>query len=161
MQLLRCFLMLAIAALGMAAGKAQTLAAAEPCPVSHDYHPLHKSCGRRHEENGALPHWSKRTGTEFCSTRERIPDTVLNNAREMKIDLSGIRDVVLSHSDDDHTGGLLNLRRELAKINAAALSRAYVAKGLFLRKDSFAGRRGGEPDRIAENGVRAHRRPIS
>lgn len=59
------------------------------------------------------------------------PDTVLKNAREMKIDLSDIRDVALSHSDDDHTGGLLHLRRELAKSNPAALSRAYVAKGFF------------------------------
>jgi 7,8-dihydropterin-6-yl-methyl-4-(beta-D-ribofuranosyl)aminobenzene 5'-phosphate synthase len=62
------------------------------------------------------------------------PDTVLNNAREMKIDLSGISQVVLSHSDDDHTGGLLNLRRELAKTNAAALSRTYVAKGFFYKR---------------------------
>ena len=62
------------------------------------------------------------------------PETVLNNAREMKIDLSGIREVVLSHSDDDHTGGLLNLRRELAKTNAEALSRTYVAKGFFYER---------------------------
>ena len=62
------------------------------------------------------------------------PETVLNNAREMKIDLSGIREVVLSHSDDDHTGGLLNLRRELAKKNPAALSRTYVAKGFFYER---------------------------
>ncbi|MGD0101973.1 MAG: MBL fold metallo-hydrolase [Acidobacteriota bacterium] len=62
------------------------------------------------------------------------PDTVLNNAREMKIDLSKICEVVLSHSDDDHTGGLMTLRRELAKANAAALSRVHVAKGFFYER---------------------------
>jgi 7,8-dihydropterin-6-yl-methyl-4-(beta-D-ribofuranosyl)aminobenzene 5'-phosphate synthase len=63
-----------------------------------------------------------------------LPATVLNNAREMNIDLSKISEVVLSHSDDDHTGGLLNLRRELAKVNAAALSRTHVAKGFFYER---------------------------
>jgi 7,8-dihydropterin-6-yl-methyl-4-(beta-D-ribofuranosyl)aminobenzene 5'-phosphate synthase len=63
-----------------------------------------------------------------------LPTTVLNNAREMKIDLSNISEVVLSHSDDDHTGGLLTLRRELAKVNAAALSRTHVAKGFFYKR---------------------------
>ncbi len=62
------------------------------------------------------------------------PDAVLNNTREMKIDLSQITDVVLSHSDDDHTGGLLTLRRELAKATPAALSRVHVAKGFFFER---------------------------
>jgi 7,8-dihydropterin-6-yl-methyl-4-(beta-D-ribofuranosyl)aminobenzene 5'-phosphate synthase len=62
------------------------------------------------------------------------PDTVLNNAREMKIDLSSISEVVLSHSDDDHTGGLLTLCRELVKTNAAAVSRVHVAKGFFYER---------------------------
>src|SRR5262252_10103996 len=45
------------------------------------------------------------------------PRTVLENARELGIDLSNITDVVLSHNHGDHTGGLLTLRRELAKQN--------------------------------------------
>src|SRR4029079_18855222 len=49
------------------------------------------------------------------------PETVLNNARELGIDLSTVTDVVLSHHHGDHTGGLLTLRRELAKVNPAAL----------------------------------------
>jgi 7,8-dihydropterin-6-yl-methyl-4-(beta-D-ribofuranosyl)aminobenzene 5'-phosphate synthase len=65
-----------------------------------------------------------------------LPATVLNNAREMKIDLSKITEVVLSHSDDDHTGGLLNLRRELAKANAVALSRTHVAQGFFYERSN-------------------------
>ena len=35
------------------------------------------------------------------------PETVLSNARELKIDLASIEDVVLSHNHADHTGGLV------------------------------------------------------
>ena len=59
------------------------------------------------------------------------PNTVLENARELKIDLSDVQDVVLSHFHDDHTSGLLTLRRELSKINPTALSRVHVGEGIF------------------------------
>jgi len=59
------------------------------------------------------------------------PQTVLNNARDLRINLAGVKEVILSHNHHDHTGGLLNLRRELAKENPAALSRAHVGKGIF------------------------------
>lgn len=71
------------------------------------------------------------------------PDTVLKNAREMKMNLSDIRDLVLSHSHADHTGGIMTLRRELARENAVALSRVHVAKGFFLER---AGASGGTGD---------------
>ena len=58
-------------------------------------------------------------------TGER-PETVLQNARELKIDLSGVTEVILSHHHGDHVGGLLTLRRELARTNPDALKRAYV-----------------------------------
>jgi len=68
------------------------------------------------------------------------PRTVLENARELKIDLSGVRDVILSHNHADHTGGLVTLRRELASVNALALSRAHVATGIFYsRPDGHGG----------------------
>lgn len=59
------------------------------------------------------------------------PDTVLRNARELGLELGQITDVVLSHNHDDHTGGLVALRRELLVKNPKALSRAHVAPGIF------------------------------
>ncbi|HEX2688218.1 MAG TPA: MBL fold metallo-hydrolase [Kofleriaceae bacterium] len=62
------------------------------------------------------------------------PRTVLENARELKIDLSDVEDVILSHFHDDHTTGLVTLRRELAAKNPAALSRIHISKGIFLER---------------------------
>ncbi len=62
------------------------------------------------------------------------PNTVLENTKELKIDLSGVQDAVLSHFHGDHTTGLMTLRRELSKINPAALSRVHVGKGIFLER---------------------------
>jgi 7,8-dihydropterin-6-yl-methyl-4-(beta-D-ribofuranosyl)aminobenzene 5'-phosphate synthase len=60
------------------------------------------------------------------------PDTVLRNARELKIDLSDVPDVILSHHHIDHTAGLVTLRREYPR----ALSRAHVGKGIFLSREN-------------------------
>jgi 7,8-dihydropterin-6-yl-methyl-4-(beta-D-ribofuranosyl)aminobenzene 5'-phosphate synthase len=70
-------------------------------------------------------------------------ETVLHNAAELKVDLSDITDLVITHNHDDHTGGLLTLRREMAKRNPKALSRAHVAKGIFTSRLDKAGREGG------------------
>jgi len=59
------------------------------------------------------------------------PDTVLENAKKLALDLSGITDVILSHWHDDHTGGLVSLRTMLMKQNPAALSRTHVGRGFF------------------------------
>ncbi len=42
------------------------------------------------------------------------PETVLHNAAELGIDLSTVTDLILTHNHDDHTGGLVTLRREMA-----------------------------------------------
>lgn len=59
------------------------------------------------------------------------PRTVLDNARELHVELGDVEDVILSHFHDDHTTGLATLRRELAARNPAALSRIHVGKGIF------------------------------
>jgi len=62
------------------------------------------------------------------------PNTVLENVRELKIDLSDVQDVILSHFHDDHTTGLMTLRCEFSKSNPKALSRVHVAQGIFLER---------------------------
>jgi 7,8-dihydropterin-6-yl-methyl-4-(beta-D-ribofuranosyl)aminobenzene 5'-phosphate synthase len=59
------------------------------------------------------------------------PETVLHNCTILKIDLSEITDVVLSHNHGDHTGGLETLRKAFARKNNAALTRVHVGRGIF------------------------------
>ena len=75
-----------------------------------------------------------------------MPATVLQNAKTIGVDLSGITDVVLSHWHGDHTGGLITLRRELMKQNRTALSRAHVGRGFFWPRKAK-----GKPSMSAEN----------
>ena len=70
-------------------------------------------------------------------------ETVLRNAEELRIDLSTVTDVVLTHNHSDHTGGLLTLRRELSKKNPRALSRVHVPQGIFLSRLTADGREAG------------------
>jgi len=69
------------------------------------------------------------------------PTTVLNNVKDLKVDLTNVPDVILSHNHGDHTGGLMTLRRAMLEKNPQALSKAHVGKGIFaLRR-----RNGGKP----------------
>ncbi len=67
------------------------------------------------------------------------PDTVLQNAQDLKIDLSDVQDVILTHNHWDHVGGLLNLRKEMMKKNPSALSRVHVGRGIFYSRPSDQG----------------------
>lgn len=68
------------------------------------------------------------------------PETVLKNAEELKIDLSNITEIVLTHNHTDHTGGLLTLRRAYIARNPEALSRVHVPSGMFLSRPDASGR---------------------
>ena len=67
------------------------------------------------------------------------PDTVLQNARDLKIDLSDVKEVILTHNHWDHVGGLMTLRREMMKRNPSALSEVHVARGIFYSRPAQAG----------------------
>ena len=67
-------------------------------------------------------------------------ETVLRNAAELRVDLSTVTDVVITHNHADHTGGLITLRRDLSKQNANALARVHVAQGIFLSRAGSDGR---------------------
>ena len=61
-------------------------------------------------------------GRKFLFDTGSNPDVVLKNAKTLGIDLSDVEDVVISHNHNDHTGGLIALRRELIKKNPRAMS---------------------------------------
>ena len=71
-------------------------------------------------------------GHKFLFDTGANPDMVLKNATSLDIDLSEVEDVVISHNHDDHTGGLITLRRELMKKNPHAMSRVHVSANIFL-----------------------------
>jgi 7,8-dihydropterin-6-yl-methyl-4-(beta-D-ribofuranosyl)aminobenzene 5'-phosphate synthase len=70
-------------------------------------------------------------GRRFLFDTGARPDVVLHNAGELGVDLATITDVVISHNHDDHTGGLLALRRAVMTKNPAALARVHVGRGAF------------------------------
>ena len=70
------------------------------------------------------------------------PDTVATNARNLKVDLSGIQEVILTHNHWDHVTGLLALRREFMKKDPAAMSVVHVSKGIFYSRPAADGSEG-------------------
>ncbi len=77
------------------------------------------------------------------------PDMVLKNARVLRVDLSDVEEVVLSHNHWDHVAGLMTLRREFARTNPKAFSRVHVPARIFEPRLDSAGQ--------DQNGLRAIR----
>ncbi|MGO4514282.1 MBL fold metallo-hydrolase [Terriglobus sp. 2YAB30_2] len=69
------------------------------------------------------------------------PDTVIKNAHDLHVDLSGVQELILTHNHWDHVSGVLTLRRELMKENPDALSVIHVSDGIFSRRPSESGDR--------------------
>jgi 7,8-dihydropterin-6-yl-methyl-4-(beta-D-ribofuranosyl)aminobenzene 5'-phosphate synthase len=57
--------------------------------------------------------------------------TVLQNCKDLKVDLSIVPTLILSHNHDDHTGGWLSIRNAMKKIDPSALSITHVGQGFF------------------------------
>jgi 7,8-dihydropterin-6-yl-methyl-4-(beta-D-ribofuranosyl)aminobenzene 5'-phosphate synthase len=70
------------------------------------------------------------------------PNTVLSNVGDLHIDLSDVKEVVLTHNHDDHTGGLVTLRREFVKKSPEALSVVHVGKGIMYSRPQPNGKEG-------------------
>src|SRR6266481_4844965 len=70
------------------------------------------------------------------------PETVLSNLHDLNLDLSNVKEVIITHNHDDHVGGLLTLRREFMKKNPDALSVAHVGKGIFYSRPDSGGKEG-------------------
>jgi len=64
-------------------------------------------------------------------------DIVLKNAKMLKIDLTAIPDVVLSHNHPDHVGGLMALRQSVLTKFPGALARTHVGDGIFGPRTTF------------------------
>ena len=78
-------------------------------------------------------------GTRILFDTGLRPDTVLLNAQSMNIDLSNVEEIVLSHNHADHTGGLVNLRQQMAPRNERALGVAHVAPAIFWERPRASG----------------------
>jgi 7,8-dihydropterin-6-yl-methyl-4-(beta-D-ribofuranosyl)aminobenzene 5'-phosphate synthase len=77
------------------------------------------------------------------------PNVALANAKLLKLNLSDVDEVILSHNHWDHVGGLMSLRNELKRGNPKALSRAHVGARIFEPRLNDAG--------DDQNGLRAIR----
>jgi 7,8-dihydropterin-6-yl-methyl-4-(beta-D-ribofuranosyl)aminobenzene 5'-phosphate synthase len=57
-------------------------------------------------------------------------NTVLQNAKELNINLDNIDNIFLSHNHKDHTGGLITLKKEYPN----SFKNAHVGEGIFFKR---------------------------
>ncbi len=120
---------------------AATAASAGPVPARHKVSSLKVTILSTMLADQGMGEWGfaalvEADGRKILFDTGLRPETVLDNARDLKIDLSGVTDVILSHHHGDHTGGLLALRRELSRKSPKAMSRIHVAPGIFLSRQN-------------------------
>ncbi len=65
-------------------------------------------------------------------------DVVLKNARTLKLDLTTVPEVILSHWHWDHVGGFMTLRDSVRGAAPGALARTHVAEGFFYSRATAA-----------------------
>lgn len=79
--------------------------------------------------------------------------TVIQNAKELNIDLDNIENVYLSHNHKDHTGGLLSLKKEFTN----SFLKAHIGKGIFFSRP----RKDGTDHYLLENKIRLQKSGIN
>lgn len=67
------------------------------------------------------------------------PETVLQNARDLKIDLSNVKELIITHNHWDHVRGIMPLRKAMMQKNPEALSVMHVARGIFYSRPNERG----------------------
>jgi 7,8-dihydropterin-6-yl-methyl-4-(beta-D-ribofuranosyl)aminobenzene 5'-phosphate synthase len=70
-------------------------------------------------------------GTKILVDTGARRETVLQNARELHVDLAHVHQVVLTHFHDDHVGGLMTLRNDVKPRDPLGLATVHVARGIF------------------------------
>jgi 7,8-dihydropterin-6-yl-methyl-4-(beta-D-ribofuranosyl)aminobenzene 5'-phosphate synthase len=67
------------------------------------------------------------------------PETVLQNARDFKIDLSNVKELIITHNHWDHVRGIMTLRKAMMQKNPDALSVMHVSRGVFYSRPTDRG----------------------
>jgi 7,8-dihydropterin-6-yl-methyl-4-(beta-D-ribofuranosyl)aminobenzene 5'-phosphate synthase len=67
------------------------------------------------------------------------PETVLQNARDLKIDLSNVKELIITHNHWDHVRGIMPLRKAMMQKNPDALSVMHVSRGVFYSRPTDKG----------------------
>ncbi len=63
------------------------------------------------------------------------PDTVLINSKAMKVDLSSVPDVILTHNHGDHTGGLIALKKSAGR---DSLKTVHAGQGITWQRNRLS-----------------------